>query len=163
MSKLDVRKSIFPFGEIKTAIESIEGLRKNVAFDICAGFSITLSKIFKKVYALETDLKIVRELKAKIDEERILNVGIINAEYLPEIDFEINLVLFSHPCKMKSVKKYLEWAKKSDYVVVVEQKLREKLAPPSERTCLGEIIKRRFKFMKEIEMSSCHITIFKPR
>jgi hypothetical protein len=51
------------------------------------------------------------------------NIEIIISSKPPEIDFDINLVLFSNVLhEMENPEEYLSWARKSDYVVVAEWK-----------------------------------------
>lgn len=162
------RKKVFPPEKVIEFIESLKGLRKNVAFDIGAGtgyLTIPLSKVFKKVYAVEASREMAEILRRRVDEEKALNVGIIVSEKPPKIDFHINLVLFSNVLhEMDEPEEYLEWASNADYVVVAEWK-KEKMefGPPlDERISLEELLKiSKLNLVKKLEFDYHYLVALK--
>ncbi len=139
------RKKVFPVEKIMEVIGSIDDLKKNVAFDIGAGtgyLTLPLSRVFKKVYAVEISEKMVSKLKERLEKNKILNVGIILTEKPPEIDFKVDLVLFSNVLhEMKDPATYLKWAERADYIIVAEwKKEKMKYGPPfEERISIEEL------------------------
>ena len=112
-----------------------EGMRK-VAFDIGAGtgyYTIPLSRIFEKVYAVEVSSEMAMLLRKRLEEEGIENIGIIVTEKPPDIDFRINLCLFANVLhEMEKPEEYLRWAaEKSDFVAVIDwKKVETGFGPP---------------------------------
>ncbi|MEM0203363.1 MAG: methyltransferase domain-containing protein [Archaeoglobaceae archaeon] len=139
------RRMFFPPEKVLGILEGVK-IRKEVAFDIGAGsgyLTIPLAKIFKKVYAVEVSPEMVEILSKKLKEVGISNVGIILSEEPPEIDFAIDLVVFSNVLhEMESPKDYLCWAKKASFVLIAEwKKIRTEFGPPIEdRLSLEEIL-----------------------
>ncbi|WP_290595713.1 MULTISPECIES: class I SAM-dependent methyltransferase [unclassified Archaeoglobus] len=141
----DWRKKVFPPDEVIRFIENLKGLKKNVAFDIGAGtgyLTIPLAKIFKKVYAVEISFEMAEMLKKRLADEKVLNAGIIVSGKPPEVEFDINLVLFSNVLhEMKNPAEYLAWSRRADFVVVAEWKKEEmQFGPPlEERISIKEL------------------------
>lgn len=139
------RKRFFPPEKVLGILEGT-GIRKEVAFDVGAGtgyLTIPLSKIFKRVYAVEISQEMVEILNEKLKENGIFNVGIILSEEPPEVDFAIDLVVFSNVLhEMDSPRDYLCWAKRAEFVLIAEWKKEEKdFGPPiDERLSLEEIL-----------------------
>jgi len=139
------RRKVFPPDKVIRFIESIEGLKKNVVFDIGAGtgyLTIPLAKIFKKVYAVEISLEMAEILRKRLEYEKVPNVGIIITDEPPEIDFSVDLVLFSNVLhEMENPTDYLSWSKRADFVVVAEWKKEEMPFGPSleERISIKEL------------------------
>lgn len=161
------RRKIFPPEKVIDFIESLKP-KKNVAFDIGAGsgyLTIPLARIFKKVYAVEINEEMARILRKRVEEEGLLNVGIILSDSPPDVDFKIDVVLFSNVLhEMESPEEYLEWASRADYVVVAEWKKEEMdLGPPvEERLSLEEIEKlSKLKLVKSEELSYHYLVAFK--
>ncbi len=161
------RRKIFPPDKV---IEFIESLRpkKNVAFDVGAGsgyLTIPLARIFKKVYAVEISEEMAKILRKRVEEEGLLNVGIILSDTPPDVDFKIDVVLFSNVLhEMESSEEYLEWASKADYVVVAEWKKGEtEFGPPvGKRLSLEEIEKlSKLKLVRSEELSYHYLAAFK--
>ncbi|WP_202319264.1 class I SAM-dependent methyltransferase [Archaeoglobus neptunius] len=162
------RKKVFPPDRVMKFIDDIEGLRKNIAFDIGAGtgyLTVPLAKMFKKVYAVEINVKMAEKLRKRIEDEKVLNVGIIVSEKPPEIDFHIDLVLFSNVLhEMENPQEYLEWGSRADYVVVAEWKKEEtEFGPPvNERLSLEEITDLSgYKMVKFEELPFHYLAAFK--
>ncbi len=161
------RRKIFPPEKV---IEFIESLRpkKNVVFDIVAGsgyLTIPLVRIFKKVYAVEISEEMAKILRKRVEEEGLLNVGIILSDTPPNVDFKIDVVLFSNVLhEMDNPEEYLEWASRADYVVVAEWKKDEmEFGPPvEERLSLEEIEKlSKLKLVKSEELGFHYLAAFK--
>lgn len=101
---------------VQRITEIIEKLNieRKVAFEFCNGnFVIPLAKIFEKVYVV-SDFKTAETLRKKL--ENLNNVGIIVSEGQFDIDFKVNLVLFSNTSYLN---KYVKLARKADYVIVI--------------------------------------------
>lgn len=131
------RKKEFPPDEVIGFIESLKGMKKNVAFDIGAGIgylTIPLAKIFKKVYAVEISFEMAEMLRKRLADEKVLNVGIIVSEKPPDIEFDADLILFSNVLhEMENPTEYLAWSRRADFVVVAEWKKEEmQFGPPLE-------------------------------
>ncbi len=164
------RKRVFPAEKIVEIIGGIRGLKKNVAFDIGAGtgyLTLPLSKIFKKVYAVEISEKMVYGLKKKLEEEKILNVGIILTEKPPKVDFKVDLVLFSNVLhEMEDPVGYLRWAGRADYILVAEwKKERMKYGPPFEERISMEELQDMcdFEFVLVDELPYHYIVVMKSK
>ena len=163
------RKEIFPPEKI---VEIVKGLdvKKNVAVDVGAGtgyLTIPLSKIFKKVYAIEISREMAEILWKNLESKGIKNVGVIVTDKPPELDFEVNVVVFSNVLhEMENPKEYLRWSKRADYVLVAEwKKIETKWGPPlEERISLEEILRIcDFKVVKFDESLPYHyIAVLKP-
>lgn len=98
---------------ITEIIEKLD-IERKVAFEFCNGnFVIPLAKIFEKVYVV-SDFKTAETLRKKL--ENLNNVGIIVSEGQFDIDFKVNLVLFSNTSYLN---KYVKLARKADYVIVI--------------------------------------------
>lgn len=125
---------------------------KGTAFDIGAGtgyYTIPLSRIFKRVYAVEMNEKMIEVLTKRLDEEGVKNVGIILTDKPPKIDFKIDFVLFAnvlHEMNEKLRLDYLKWAK-SNFVCVIDWKKDAKFGPPA-HVRIGE--KDMVKLMKNV-------------
>ncbi len=165
------RRKFFPAEKVLEAIEGIGEMKKNVAFDVGAGtgyLTIPLSKIFKKVYAIEISHKIAEKLYEKLKKKGIRNVGIIVAAKPPKIDFRIDLVVFSNVLhEMENPKDYLSWAKRADFVLVAEWKKVQSDFGPSldKRISLDEILEicRGFEILKSIELPFHYVALLKPK
>ncbi len=130
------RRKIMP---VKPLIDLVKGLpegMRDVAFDVGAGtgyYTAPLSRVFEKVYAVEISGEMALLLREKLDEQGIRNVGIIVTEKPPDVDFRINLCLFSNVLhEMERPQEYLNWAaEKSDVVVVIDwKKVETGFGPP---------------------------------
>ncbi len=163
------RKKVFPAEKIVETINSIRDLKKNVAFDVGAGtgyLTVPLSRIFKKVYAVEISEKMVAKLRERLERDKILNVGIVLSEKPPEIDFKIDLVLFSNVLhEMDDPAGYLRWAERADYILVAEWKKDAKYGPPpEERISLDELQSMcDFKIILVDELPYHYIAVMKPK
>ncbi len=86
-------------------------------------YTIPLSKIFKRIYAIDVSFKMAQILKKKLESQGVTNVGIIVTDEPPTLDFPIDLVLFANVLhEMERPEIYLRWAAKADYVLIVEWK-----------------------------------------
>ncbi len=133
---------------VEVVIERVKSLKeRNVAVEIGAGtgyYTLSLSKIFKKVYAIDLSFKMAEKLSKKLSESGIKNVGIIVADKPPALDFPINLILFANVLhEIEDPQRYLEWAKKGDYILIVDwKKMKMNFGPPfEERLDEKEVLK----------------------
>ncbi len=157
------RKKIQP---TKLLIDLIDEMldKKDVAFDIGAGtgyYTIPLSFIFKRVFAVEMNEKMVKILIKKLKEEGVKNVGIIVDDKPPNIDFDINFVLFAnvlHEMDANLRFNYLKWAKNADAVCVIDWNKDAEFGPPKHvRVDESEII----KILKEVSFDVKKLDIYK--
>lgn len=155
------RKKYFPPEKVMEFISSL-GMKKNVAFDIGSGtgyLTIPLARMFKKVYAVEANEEMAEILRKRLEDEKILNVGIIISPTPPDVDFKINLALFSNVLhELEKPEEYLSWASRSDYVVVAEWKKEEaEFGPPlNERISLEELLEMSGMKLIKIEELKYH-------
>jgi len=161
------RRKIFPPEKVIGFIESLRP-KKNVAFDIGAGtgyLTIPLARVFKKVYAVEISEEMARILRRRVEEEGLPNVGIIISESPPDLNFKIDVVLFSNVLhEMDNPEEYLEWASRADYVVIAEWKKEDmEFGPPVEERLSLEDIKRlsKLNLVKSEELSYHYLAAFK--
>ncbi|MDK2795124.1 MAG: hypothetical protein PWQ22_26 [Archaeoglobaceae archaeon] len=119
------RKELLQTEKVIGIIEEIDGMKKNVALEICSEtchFTIPLSRMFKKVYTVVMSYELAEEIHEKLKKEGIRNVGIIVASEPIEIDFKIDLALLSHVLSSQNSKNYLCFAKNAEFVVLVDEK-----------------------------------------
>jgi hypothetical protein len=120
----EVRRKIEPVEVVIGKIEGLEG--KEIAIEVGAGtgyYTIPLSKVFRRVYAIDLSLKMAEKLNKKLSELGIKNVGIIVAEKPPKLDFPVDLILFANVLhEMDEPEGYLEWAKQAKYIMIVDWK-----------------------------------------
>jgi|Deesub1362A_J573_1020465.scaffolds.fasta_scaffold19814_2 protein-L-isoaspartate O-methyltransferase len=162
------RKKIEPVSVVMRKIENLE--RKEVAVEVGAGigyYTVPLSKIFKRVYAIDLSIKMTEKLSKKLTDLRIKNVGIIVTDKPPDLDFPVDLILFANVLhEMDKPTEYLEWAKRSDHILIVDwKKVKMSFGPPfeerlSEREIL-EMIGTGFE-VKELDSDSLpyHYIVF---
>ncbi|TDA25139.1 MAG: class I SAM-dependent methyltransferase [Archaeoglobi archaeon] len=162
-------RRFFPAEKVLGAIGGIREMKKNVAFDVGAGtgyLTIPLSKIFKKVYAVEISHEMAEKLYEKLKKEGVRNVGIIVSAEPPKIDFKIDLVVFSNALhEMENPKDYLSWAKRADFVLVAEwKKVHSDFGPPvDKRISLNEILEicRGFEILRSFELPFHYVALLK--
>ncbi len=161
------RRRVFPPEKVVEFIESLRP-KKNVLFDVGAGtgyLTVPLARVFKKVYAVEVNEEMAEILRKRVEEEKLLNVGIIVSDKPPEVDFKIDVVLFSNVLhEMDNPEEYLEWASRAEYVVVAEWKKEEMdFGPPiDERLSIEEIEKlSKMKLVKSENLSYHYLAAFK--
>jgi len=164
----EYRRKIFPPEKITEILMNID--RKNMAVDVGAGtgyLTIPISRIFKKVYAIEISKKMAEMLQKNLESKGIKNVGIIVTDKPPEFDFEVDIILFSNVLhEMDNPEEYLCWSKRADYIIIAEwKKIEMKWGPPlEERITLDEILKMcDFKVVKFDESLPYHyIAVLEP-
>jgi SAM-dependent methyltransferase len=100
--------------------------KREIAVEVGAGtgyYTIHLSKIFKRVYAIDVSFKMAQILKKKLEKRGIINVGIIVTDEPPALDFPIDLILFANVLhEMERPETYLGWATKAEHVLILEWK-----------------------------------------
>ncbi|MBO8181930.1 MAG: class I SAM-dependent methyltransferase [Archaeoglobus sp.] len=149
------RKKIEPIDVLIRKVERID--RREVAVEVGAGtgyYTIPLSNIFRRVYAIDLSFKMAEKLGLKLSELKIRNVGIIETDRPPELDFPIDLILFANVLhEIEEPERYLEWAKKGDYTLIVDwKKVDMSFGPPyEERLSEDDILKILKKLGFEIE------------
>ncbi len=163
------RRKFFPPEKVLGIIDGVK-IRKEVAFDIGAGtgyLTIPLSRIFKRVYAVEISYEMVEILSKKLGENGISNVGIIISEKPPEVDFKIDLVVFSNVLhEMNNPREYLCWARNASYVLVAEwKKVPQEFGPPFEdRLSLEDLLSLcDFDVLKIVDLPYHYVVLLKPR
>lgn len=158
------RKRILP---VEPLIEKIEILKdREIAFDIGAGtgyFTVHLAKMFKRVYAVEVNPEAVKILANK----GVENIGIILSEKPPEIDFEVDFVLFADSLhEIEDREGYVEWVKRhAKAFAVIDWKRNEctDIGPPlKHRIDEDEVIgffEDAFE-LERIDAYKCHFFVF---
>ncbi|RLI78995.1 class I SAM-dependent methyltransferase [Archaeoglobales archaeon] len=156
------RRKMHPVEPLIKEIDKIVA-NKNVAFDIGAGtgyYTIPLSRIFKRVYAVEMNEKMVEVLIRRLEEEKVKNVGIILTDKPPEIDFGVDFILFAnvlHEMDEELRLDYLRWAKMSNSICVVDWKKDARFGPPPHVRIDEEDMA---KLMEEIGFDVQHLDIY---
>ena len=158
----DWRRQILP---VEPLIEKLETLqRRDVAFDIGAGtgyFTVHLARLFRKVYAVEVSLEMARILASK----GLKNVGIVISEKPPQIDFEIDFVLFADSLhEIDCREKYIEWCcKHARSVAVIDWNMDCEFGPPKrdrlDEDYVKELLERCFN-VENIKAYRCHFFLF---
>jgi SAM-dependent methyltransferase len=152
-------------------IEEVGSIKKNVAFEIGAGtgyLTIPLSKIFKKVYAIETSYETAKKLQQRLKNEEIRNVGVIVTPDPPEVDFKIDIAVFSNVLhEIGNPRNYLYWAKRAEFILFVEwKKVQSDLGPPmDDRISLEEILEicEGFEVLKSVELPFHYVAVLKQK
>ncbi len=155
------RRKSEPPERIEDLLKKVD--RREVAFDVGAGtgyFTEVLSKHFRRVYAVERSEKLAYILHSK----GLKNVGVIVSDKPPEIDFEIDLVLFADSLHEIACKEdYAEWCKKSRYLIVIDWR-KDKcmdVGPPQAHRLDVKQVKELFDFeFEEYEIYPCHFVLF---
>jgi len=157
----DWRRKILP---VEPLIERVRSLpRREVAFDIGAGtgyFTVHLAKIFKRVYAVDVSMEMARILASK----GLKNVGIIISERPPEIDFDVDFVLFADSLhEIDCREEYAKWCcERAEYVAVIDWKKDCEFGPPKEERIDEEYARRLFECFdfESIDVYECHFFLF---
>ena len=159
------RKAEPPEKLIDEIVKRVE--RREVAFDIGAGtgyFTQALSRVFKRVYAVERSEKLAKILHSK----GLKNVGIIVSATPPPVDFEIDLVLFADSLHEISCKEeYAEWCRKSRCIVIVDWKkgVCPDFGPRDDHRLSQESVVKLFRGFEfeELDLYRCHFVLFGKR
>ncbi|WP_457752309.1 class I SAM-dependent methyltransferase [Thermococcus sp.] len=135
------RRKVLPIKEVLRYVLSLN-MERNVAVDVGAGtgyLTVPISWVFKKVYAVETNPKMMELLRENLRERGIVNVETLLSSTPPEIPERPNLVAFSLSLhEVGDWKGYLRWASKADYVLVIEWCADSRKGPPREEKILRE-------------------------
>lgn len=141
------RRRTFPSQRVIQAINEIEEIGRTLAFDIGAGtgyLTIPLSRIFERVYAIEISPEMAETLKQRLREEGIGNVNLLICHQPPDVDLNIDLVVFSCVLhEMEDPEAYLRWARRASHIVVCEwKKIDTPHGPPLEERISEEDLLR---------------------
>lgn len=149
---------------VEPLIEKVKRLeRRDVAFDVGAGkgyFTVHLARVFRKVYAVEIDFEAAKVLAD------IKNVGIIISDKPPEVDFEVDFVLFANSLhEIEDIEDYAEWVKsisRSFAVIDWKKDVCTEFGPPKPKRLELEYVLEIFKdFRVEVlDVYRCHFFIF---
>ncbi len=157
------RRKILPPEPLIEKIKTLE--RRNVAFDIGAGtgyFTVHLAKLFKKVYAVEVNPEAVKILADK----GLKNVGVILSEKPPEVDFEVDFVLFADSLhEIEDKEGYAKWVKEHAMSFAVIDWKRDTctdFGPPREHRLSLEYVLNLFENfeIEVLDVYSCHFFVF---
>ncbi len=160
---LDWRKRILPVDPLVERIKKLE--RRDVAFDIGAGtgyFTVHLAKLFKKVYAVEKEFERAKEISKK----GLKNVGVIVTDKPPDIDFEVDFVLFADSLhEIEDKEGYAEWVEKHAKAFAVidwKKEACQNFGPPIGKRLDLDYVVGLFKgFRVEvINVYECHFFVF---
>ncbi len=156
------RRKILP---VEPLLRKVEGLRRrDVAFDIGAGtgyFTVHLARIFKRVYAVEVSVEMAKILASK----GLKNVGVIISDRPPEIDFEVDFVLFADSLhEIDCREEYIDWCCAHSYsVAVIDWKMECEFGPPREDRLDVEYVKKllsRCFQVEDVDAYDCHFFLF---
>lgn len=161
----DWRRRILPVEPLLNIIKNLK--ERNVAFDIGSGtgyFTVHLAGIFRKVYAVEISLKMAEILSSK----GLRNIGIIISERPPDVDFDIDFVLFADSLhEIVCKEEYIRWAgEKSKYIAVIDWKKESEYGPKVEDRIDKEFVKEllsEYFVVREIEAYRYHFFLFGER
>ncbi len=156
------RKKILPVDPLMKKISEIP--KRDVAFDIGAGtgyFTVHLARMFRKVYAVEINLEMAKILSSK----GLKNVGIIISDRPPEIDFEIDFVLFADSLhEIDCREEYVEWCcRNAKSFAVIDWRKDCDFGPPKEDRLEEEEVRRWFEKCFDVEsldVYECHFFLF---
>jgi len=158
------RKKILPVEPLLEKVKTLE--KRNIAFDIGAGtgyFTVPLANLFKKVYAVEVNPEAVKILASK----GVKNIGIILSEKPPEIDFEVDFVLFADSLhEIDDRDGYAEWVKKhAKAFAVIDWKRNEctDFGPPLKHRIDDDEVVKLFEDafeLESIDVYKCHFFVF---
>ena len=156
------RRQILPVDPLMEKLKELP--KKDIAFDIGAGtgyFTVTLAKLFRKVYAVEINQEIAKILASK----GLKNVGIIISEKPPKIDFEIDFVLFADSLhEIDEKEEYIEWTcENANAIAVIDWKKDCEFGPPKDdrldESYVKGLLERCFK-VESLDAYECHFFLF---
>lgn len=151
--------------DLMKKLEMLE--RKKVAFDIGAGtgyFTVYLARIFEKVYAVERDFEKAKE----ISKRGIKNVGVIVTDKPPEIDFEVDFVLFANSLhEIEDKEEYVRWVERFARSLAIIEWRKDRcleIGPPKEiRLDVDDVLKLFKNFEFDVTFYDCHYLLFAVR
>ncbi|WP_457549919.1 class I SAM-dependent methyltransferase [Archaeoglobus sp.] len=159
----DWRIRILPVDPLVERIEKLK--RREVAFDIGAGtgyFTVHLAKLFRKVYAVEKDFEMAKEISNK----GLKNVGVIVTDKPPDIDFEVDFVLFADSLhEIEDREAYAKWVERHARAFAVidwKKGACQSFGPPNAERLEIEYILNLFDGfeLEVIDIYKCHYFIF---
>jgi SAM-dependent methyltransferase len=165
MLESDARKKIQPPYPLVKFISEIPNKMRRIAVDVGAGtgyFTVHLAKLFKKVYAVEVSFEMGEYLIKRAHGSGLMNIGVIISDKPPELDFDVDFVLFGNVLhEMSNPQQYIRWASKSRIVAVIDwKKVETPFGPPlddriPEEDVIFMLEKERLK-VKEIRAYKYH-------
>ncbi len=161
------RRKILPTDVFERRV--IEGLRfKENAVDYGAGtgyFTEILAKHFRRVYAVEAEKSMALMLNEEMKKRGIDNVGIIISETPPDLDFQIDFILFSNVLhEVDDIDLFLDWSTNARVVCIIDwMKIETEFGPPlderiDEREMIGAV-ERRFRYVKSLKLYPYHYVL----
>jgi len=161
------RKKILPTDVFER--EVIGRLRfKENAVDYGAGtgyFTEILAKHFRRVYAVEAEKSMALILKKEMEKRGVENVGIIVSETPPDLDFQIDFILFSNVLhEVDEISLFLDWSIKGKVVCIIDwMKIETEFGPPlderiDEREMIGAVEKR-FRYVESLKLYPYHYVL----
>ena len=135
MLESDARKKIQPPDPLVKFISEIPGEMRRIAVDVGAGtgyFTVHLAKLFKKVYAVEVSFEMAEYLIKRAHGSGLMNIGVIISDKPPELDFDVDFVLFGNVLhEISNPQQYIRWASKSRIVAIIDwKKVETPFGPP---------------------------------
>ncbi len=140
----DKRREIQPPDPLVKFVSEIPDEIRQIAVDVGAGtgyFTVHLAKLFKKVYAIEISFEMAEYLIKKAHESGLMNIGVIVSDKPPELDFNVDFVLFANVLhELSDPQSYIHWAaSKSRTIVVIDwKKIETPFGPPLDDRILEE-------------------------
>ncbi len=155
------RRKILPPDPLIDMIERLD--RRKIAFDIGAGtgyFTVHLARLFERVYAVECNVEFARILAGK----GLENVGIIVTDRPPEIDFEVDLVLFADSLhEIECKEEYADWCRRwAKYLAVIDWNDRCEYGPPKDDRINPSLVIELFDGFEfeKVPAYECHFFLF---
>ncbi len=161
------RKKILPVDVFERDVLSRLNYRNN-AVDYGAGtgyFTEVMARHFRRVYAIETQDSMISILKEEMEEKGIKNVGIVISDKPPDLDFDIDFVLFSNVLhEVDDFTRFIEWSRISRVACIIEwKKIQTDFGPPIEERISYEemerIVKEKFRFVMPLDIFPLHYTL----
>lgn len=128
------RRKILPTEVFESEVLSRLKYRET-AIDYGAGtgyFTEVLAGHFKRVYAIEAEMRMVEILREEMERKNIGNVGIILSNKPVSFDFGIDFILFSNVLhEVEGLEEFAEWSRISRVVCIIDwKKMETGFGPP---------------------------------
>lgn len=165
--KSERRGRILPVDVFERRI--LEGLRrKTLAVDYGAGaghFTLPLARHFRRVVAVDMNVRMVEELRRELESLGLANVEVILSSSPPELEERADFVLLSSVLhEVDDPAALISWASGARSLCVIEwNSVRGDIGPPPEerleKTRVMEQLKGRFRYIREPDIYPYHYTL----
>jgi tRNA G37 N-methylase Trm5 len=112
---------------IMVLLDTLQESERKIACEIGSGagyFTISLAKIFEKIYAVDINESMIDYLKDKAKKYRLENINYIISANPPKIEEKFNLIHFGLVLhELEKPQDYLNWAlKKTELITIIDWK-----------------------------------------